>query len=84
MVTLLRQWHLPVRAMVYRDDERADALRSQGAEVVAGDLTRPDDVARVLDGAGRMLFLMSVSPSYLQATATVAMAARAPELWMPW
>jgi len=70
--------------MVYRDDERADALRSQGAEVVAGDLTRPDDVARVLDGAGRMLFLMSVSPSYLQATATVAMAARAPELWMPW
>src|SRR5215813_4744135 len=37
--------------MVYRDDERADALRSQGAEVVAGDLTRPDDVARVLDGA---------------------------------
>jgi len=77
VVTLLREWHLPVRAMVYRDDERADALRSQGAEVVVGDLTRPDDVARVLDGAGRMLFLMSVSPSYLQATATVAMAARA-------
>ena len=77
VVTLLRERDLPVRAMVYRDDERADALRSLGAQVVAGDLTRPDDVARVLDGVGRMLFLMSVSPSYLQATATVAMAARA-------
>ena len=77
VVTLLRERDLPVRAMVYRDDERADVLRSQGAHVVAGDLTRPDDVARVLDGIGRMLFLMSVSPSYLQATATVAMAARA-------
>jgi uncharacterized protein YbjT (DUF2867 family) len=77
VVTLLRERDLPVRAMVHRDDERADALRSLGAQVVAGDLTRPDDVARVLDGVGRMLFLMSVSPSYLQATATVAMAARA-------
>ena len=77
VVTLLREWDLPVRAMVLRDDMRADALRSQGAEVVAGDLTRPADVGRALDGVGRMLFLMSISPSYLQATATVAMAARA-------
>ena len=80
VVTLLRQSDLPVRAMVYREranDERAEALRSLGAQVVAGDLTRPDDVAGVLDGVGRMLFLMSVSPSYLQATATVAIAARA-------
>ncbi len=80
VVTLLRQSDLPVRAMVYSEranDERAEALRSLGAQVVAGDLTRPDDVAGVLDGVGRMLFLMSVSPSYLQATATVAIAARA-------
>jgi uncharacterized protein YbjT (DUF2867 family) len=77
VVRLLRERDLPVRAMVHRDDERADALRTLGAQVVAGDLTRPDDVARVLESVGRMLFLMSVSPSYLQATATVAMAARA-------
>jgi uncharacterized protein YbjT (DUF2867 family) len=77
VVTLLRERDLPVRAMVYRDDERADALRSLGAQVVVGDLTKADDVVRTLDGVGRMLFLMSVSPSYLQATATVAMAARA-------
>jgi uncharacterized protein YbjT (DUF2867 family) len=80
VVTLLRQSDLPVRAMVYgerENDGRAEALRSLGAQVVAGDLTRPDDVARVLDGVSRMLFLMSISPSYLQATATVAIAARA-------
>jgi len=80
VVALLRQIDLPVRAMVYSErenDERAEALRSLGAQVVAGDLTRPHDVARVMDGVGRMLFLMSISPSYLQATATVAIAARA-------
>jgi len=77
VVTLLRERGLPVRAMVHHDDERADALRALGAQVVAGDLTRPDDVARALDGVARVLFLMSVAPSYLQATATVAKVASA-------
>jgi uncharacterized protein YbjT (DUF2867 family) len=67
----------PVRAMVHREDERADHLRALGAEVVAGDLTNPADVARVLDGARRMFFSMSVAPSYLEAAATVATVARA-------
>jgi uncharacterized protein YbjT (DUF2867 family) len=66
-----------VRAMVHREDERADHLRGLGAEVVAGDLTNPADVARVLDGARRMFFSMSVAPSYLEAAATVATVARA-------
>ncbi|GAB2868512.1 NmrA family NAD(P)-binding protein [Actinoallomurus bryophytorum] len=66
-----------VRAMVHREDERADRLRVLGAEVVAGDLTNPADVARVLDGARRMFFSMSVAPSYLEAAATVATVARA-------
>ena len=34
----------PVRAMVHRDDGRADALRELGADIVVGDLTRPGDV----------------------------------------
>jgi uncharacterized protein YbjT (DUF2867 family) len=67
----------PVRAMVHREDERADHLRALGAEVVTGDLTNPADVARVLDGARRMFFSMSVAPSYLEAAATVATVARA-------
>ncbi|MFC7649891.1 NAD(P)H-binding protein [Streptosporangium lutulentum] len=67
----------PVRAMVHHDDKRADALRALGAQVVVGDLTRPDEVANALDGGSRMFFGMSVSPSYLEAAATVATVARA-------
>ena len=40
VVELLRQRDLPVRALVRRDDARAEALRATGAEVVVGDLTR--------------------------------------------
>lgn len=42
---LLEKGHA-VRAMVHRQDERADALRSEGAEVVVGDLFEHDDVIR--------------------------------------
>jgi uncharacterized protein YbjT (DUF2867 family) len=77
VVALLRERGIFVRAMVHRDDERADDVRGLGAEVVVGDLARPTDVARALDGVHRMYFGMSVSPSYLEATATVASVARA-------
>jgi uncharacterized protein YbjT (DUF2867 family) len=60
-----------VRAMVHRDDARAEALRESGAQVVVGDLTNPVDVATALDGATRVFFSMSVSASYLEATAVV-------------
>jgi uncharacterized protein YbjT (DUF2867 family) len=48
VVEALRLRGLPVRALVRREDERADALRALGAEVVVGDLTRAEDVARAL------------------------------------
>lgn len=64
-----------VRAMVHHDDARADALRAQGAEVIAGDLTNPADVQAAMSGISRMFFNMSVSPDYLQATAVVCVAA---------
>ena len=54
VVELLRQRDLPVRALVRREDARAEALRSTGAEVVFGDLTQPDDVVRALAGSRRM------------------------------
>jgi uncharacterized protein YbjT (DUF2867 family) len=60
-----------VRAMVHRDDDRAEALRESGAQVVTGDLTQPVDVATALDGVNRVFFSMSVSASYLEATAVV-------------
>lgn len=65
-----------VRAMVHREDERADALRTLGAQVVVGDLTDPGSVVAALRGVKRMFFNMSVSPSYLTATAIVCAAAR--------
>src|SRR6478736_9747883 len=77
VVALLRQRDQAVRAMVHHDDGRADALRALGADVVVGDLTRPADVATALDSVQRMFFTMSVSPSLLEATATVATVARA-------
>ena len=64
-----------VRAMVHRNDSRADALRGLGAEVIVGDLTNPVDVAAAMDGISRMFFNMSVSTEYLEATAVVCAAA---------
>jgi len=77
VVALLRQRGRAVRAMAHHDDDRADALRALGADVVVGDLTRPADVATALDSVQRMFFTMSLAPSYLEASATVATVARA-------
>jgi NAD(P)H dehydrogenase (quinone) len=76
VVELLRQRGLPVRALVRLEDERADALRATGAEVVVGDLTLATDVARALEGCRRIYFGMSVSPPYLEATVIAAAVAR--------
>ncbi|MBV9312695.1 MAG: NAD(P)H-binding protein [Pseudonocardia sp.] len=65
-----------VRAMVHRNDTRADALRALGADVVVGDLTNPLDVTTATDGISRMFFNMSVSPDYLEATTVVCAAVR--------
>jgi uncharacterized protein YbjT (DUF2867 family) len=75
VVEALRSRGEQVRAMVHRDDERADSLRALGAEVVVGDLTEPQDVVDAMAGADRMFFSMSVSPDYLQSTAIVCAAA---------
>ncbi|MFE3263352.1 NmrA family NAD(P)-binding protein [Streptomyces sp. NPDC059215] len=72
----LRAEDVPVRVLVRRDDERADGLRALGAEVVVGDLTRPETVAAALEGVGRMYFAMPVSPDHLLATTVVATVAR--------
>jgi uncharacterized protein YbjT (DUF2867 family) len=73
---LLLQRGLSVRAMVRREDDRAAALRTAGAEVVVGDLLEPADVYRVVSGCRHVYFGMSVSPGYLEATMTMAAVAR--------
>lgn len=76
VVAQLRDRGQAVRAMVHHDDARADALRALGADVIAGDLTNPVDVAAGMNGVTRMFFNMSVSPDYLQATAVVCAIAK--------
>jgi NAD(P)H dehydrogenase (quinone) len=76
VVEILRGRDVPVRALVRTEDERAESLRAIGAEVVVGDLTRAEELARALAGCRRMYFGMSVSAPYLEATVTAAAVAR--------
>jgi len=65
-----------VRAMVRTEDERSQALRDMGAEVVVGDLLDLDSMHRAIDGCETMCFSMSVSDSYLAATVNAAAVAK--------
>jgi uncharacterized protein YbjT (DUF2867 family) len=65
-----------VRAMVRQEDERAEALRAMGAEVVVGDLLSLADMHRIVAGCETIYFGMSVSDTYLAATVNVAAVAR--------
>ncbi len=72
----LRAQNVPVRFMVRREDERAAELKGLGAEVVIGDLTRPETVAAALQDVGRMFFAMAVSTDHLLAATVVASVAK--------
>jgi uncharacterized protein YbjT (DUF2867 family) len=72
---LLARGH-EVRALVRREDERAQGLRRLGAEVVRGDLTDLVSAHRAIEGCARLYFGMSVSAAYLEATVNVAAVAR--------
>jgi uncharacterized protein YbjT (DUF2867 family) len=65
-----------VRAMVRREDERAEVLRRLGAEVVQGDLTDLASMHRAIEGCRRIYFGMSTSAGYLEATVNTAAVAR--------
>jgi uncharacterized protein YbjT (DUF2867 family) len=65
-----------VRALVRREDERAEALRRLGAEAVEGDLTDLPSMHRAIEGCKRIYFGMSVSAAYLEATINTAAIAR--------
>src|ERR1700739_2326306 len=72
---LLEKGH-KVRALVRREDERAEALRRLGAEVVEGDLTDLASMHRAIEGVRRIYFGMSTSAAYLEATINTAAVAR--------
>jgi uncharacterized protein YbjT (DUF2867 family) len=66
----------PVRAMVRSEDERSQALRDMGAEVVVGDLLDLEFLHRAIKGCETMYFGMSVSDLYLAATINAAAVAK--------
>jgi len=72
---LLAKGH-KVRALVRQEDERAQALRRLGAEVVQGDLTDLAAMHRAIEGCARIYFGMSISSAYLEATVNTAAVAR--------
>src|ERR1700730_10354416 len=65
-----------VRAMVRTEDERAQALRDMGAEVVVGDLLDLDSMHKAIAGCETMYFGMSISDAYLAATVNAAAVAK--------
>src|SRR5271163_662645 len=65
-----------VRAMVRNEDDRAQALRDMGAEVVVGDLLDLDSMHRAIAGCETMYFGMSISDVYLAATVNAAAVAK--------
>jgi uncharacterized protein YbjT (DUF2867 family) len=73
---LLRAHDVPVRVMVRHRDDRAAAVHALGAEVVTGDLLRPDTVAAALDGVRRVYFGLNVSPDHLLAATVMATVAK--------
>lgn len=65
-----------VRALAHREDERSQALRTQGAEVVIGDLNDFGSVKRALKGVHRAYFCYPIAPGLVQASAQFAQASR--------
>jgi NAD(P)H dehydrogenase (quinone) len=65
-----------VRALVHKEDERSEALRGTGAEVVVGDLLEHDDAIRATAGTSAAYFCYPVRPGLIQATAYFADAAK--------
>ena len=76
LTELLLQQGKAVRAMVRNEDERAQALRDMGAQVVIGNLLDLDSMHKVIAGCEAMYFGMSVSDAYLEATVNVAAVAK--------
>src|ERR1700744_1528017 len=71
---LLERGHR-VRALVHRFDDRAAALRDNGAELVVGDLQDIDSVREAAEDVRAAYFVYPIAPGLLEATATFAQAA---------
>ena len=70
----------PVRAMVRREDPRAQHLRELGAEVVVGNLFDVRDLRRAMEGVQRAYFVAPHGANGLHASMAFAVAAEEAKL----
>jgi uncharacterized protein YbjT (DUF2867 family) len=75
-VAILREQGHRVRAMVRTLDARADTLRDMGAQVVVADMLDIIALRAAMQGCSVVYFTTSISPSYLEAAANVAVTAK--------
>ena len=75
-VALLLQRGYPVRAMVHRDDPRAERLRAAGVDVRIGSLEDPIAVRETMRDVQRAYFCPPLEPGALRRAAIFADAAR--------
>src|SRR5262250_3722565 len=76
VASLLLEQGIPVRALVHKLDSRSDELRTEGAEVVEGDLLNPASVQAAMRNDKRAYFTYPVADGLLEAVAIFAAAAR--------
>lgn len=67
---------VPVRAFVHKIDERSERLRALGAEIFEGDFLNIRSVQRATEGVSAIYFAYPVQDGLMDATATMALAAR--------
>ena len=70
----------PVRAMVRREDQRAQQLREQGADVVVGNLFDVRDLRSAMGDVQRAYFVAPHGPNGLHASIAFAVAAEEAKL----
>lgn len=75
-VEILTKRGFSVRALVHKEDQRSERLRSLGAEIAVGDLLDIDAVRSALDGVGAAYFVYPIRPGLIDATAYFAQAAK--------
>jgi NAD(P)H dehydrogenase (quinone) len=65
-----------VRALVRKDDDRAQAIRRSGAEIVVGDLSNLRDMRRALQGADKAYFCSAIGTPIVENAVLFAQAAK--------
>ena len=75
-VATLRAAGKRVRALVHKEDARAEALRKQGAETFVGDMLDLDQLRAAMEGVAGAYFVYPFKPGLIDAAAFFAQAAR--------